>query len=325
MPRQRLGAALLLPPPIGTEIDALRKAVGDDDIGRIAPHITLVPPVNVREEEIDAAVAVLQRAAAAASPLRLELGPVTTFAPVSPTLHLAVGGDLDALHALRDAVFVPPLERTLTHPFVPHVTLVEESARIDDGVRALASYRAEVVIDRVHLMRESRDDGARIWRPIAEGSFGARPAVIGRGGLELELTPTGVLPPEAERWINAQWEDDDVERFGEVLAKDVPIGVVARRDGAIVGAAQGDVRPRTGEAYLANLIVGAHVRNEGVGAHVVAAFASLAADHGATYLTLRTQAGGRSQPFYERLGFTVLYRMPGWRNGFDFVQMRKEL
>jgi 2'-5' RNA ligase len=325
MPRQRLGVALLIPPPIGTEIDALRKAVGDDDIGRIAPHVTLVPPVNVREDEIDAAVGVVHAAAQRTAPLRLELGPVTSFAPVSPTLHLAVGGDVEGLRRLRDAVFVPPLERSLTHDFVPHVTLIEDSDRIDHGTTALRDYRADVVIDRVHLLREVRDDdGRRAWRPIAEAPLGAKPAVVGRGGLELELTPTGALPPDAARWVDERWADFDVERFGAVRAADVPIGVVARRNGRIVGAALGDVRA-TGEAYLANLIVGADVRNEGVGAHVVASFASLAAERGATYLTLRTQAEGRSRAFYERLGFTVWYRMTAWRNGDDFVQMRKEL
>ncbi|HYD08462.1 MAG TPA: 2'-5' RNA ligase family protein, partial [Acidimicrobiales bacterium] len=203
MPRQRLGVVLLIPAPVSTEIDALRKAVGEQQPHRIAPHLTLVPPVNVRNEEVDDAVAVLQRAAARqAGPMRLELGPVASFAPVSPTLHLAVGGDdIDRVHQLRDDVFTPPLERPLTHPFHPHVTLIEESMRIDEATQSLAGYRAECIVDRVHLMRESHDDdGVRIWRPVADAAFGQRAGVVGRGGLELELTPVGVLPPEAARW-----------------------------------------------------------------------------------------------------------------------------
>jgi len=326
MPRQRLGVALLIPPPVGTEVDALRKAVGDDDVDRIAPHITLVPPVNVREEDVSSAIGVLHRAAASSPTLRLVLGPATTFAPISPTLHLAVDGDLDGLQALRDAVFVPPLARALTHPFVPHVTLVEESERVEAGVAALADYRADVVLDRVHLLREQRDDeGRRIWRPIAEAVLDAKPAVVGRGGLELELTPAGALPGDVERWLVDRWNEFDVERYGEVLPIDVPISIVGRRDGRVVAACKGDVRTKTGEAYLSHLLVSSDVRNEGVGAHVVAAWTSLAADHGATYVTLRTQADGRSRPFYERLGFTVWYRMLEWRNGEDFVQMRKDL
>jgi 2'-5' RNA ligase/ribosomal protein S18 acetylase RimI-like enzyme len=325
MPRQRLGVALLVPPPVALELDALRRALGDDDPDRIPPHITLVPPVNVREEDMDDAVAVLTAAAATTGPLRIELGPVRSFAPVSPTVHLAVEGDVDAVHALRDAVFTPPLSRPLTHEFVPHVTLIEGTSHVDAALGALGGYFASIVIDRVHLMRESRrDDGSRVWRPIADAPLGGRPAVIGRGGLELELQTSGLLEPGAARWLRERWDDNNVERFGRVLEREVPLSIVARRDGSIVAAATGDTRP-TGEAYLAELMVANEVRNEGIGAHVVAAFASAAAERGATYLTLRTDADGRSRAFYERLGFVEWYRMPAWRNDRDFIQMRRNL
>lgn len=325
MSRQRLGVALLIPPPVGVEIDALRKAVGDDDVSRIAPHITLVPPVNVREEMIEDAVELLATAAAAISPLHLVLGPVATFAPVSPTLHLEVGGDLDDLRALRDEVFAGPLLRNLTHPFVPHVTLIEDTTRIEAGLEALRGYRAEVTIQRVHLMRESRDDdGVRIWRPLADWLLGATTSVVGRGGVELELSPSGVLPPEAEQWANDRWADFDVERFGEVRPLPEPVSIVARLDGHIVGIASGEVR-HDAEAYLANLMVDAAHRNLGIGAKLVAAFSSAVADRDATFVTLRTEADGNARRFYERLGFTQQYRLPAWRSGRDFVTLRRDL
>jgi 2'-5' RNA ligase len=326
VPRSRLGVALLLPSPASIEVDALRRAVGVADTTRIAPHLTLVPPVNVREVDIGGALDVLRAAAAAHRPIRLELGPVTSFAPISPTLHLEVGGDLDAVRSLRDAVFTSPLERPLTHAFVPHVTLIEESDRIDDAVSALRDYRCEVIVEQVHLLEEVRreDDGQRMWRPIADARLGGRPAVIGRGGLELELSTSQLLPPDAMAWKEASWRDLDVERYGRPMPAGVPIAIVARRDGRIVATADGEAAP-TGEAYLAGLIVSADLRNEGIGAHVVAAFASEAAEAGSTFLALRTEAGGRSQPFYERLGFRVGYVLPEWRNGRDFVQMRKDL
>lgn len=325
--RSRLGVALLIPPPVATEIDALRRAVGVADTTRIPPHLTLVPPVNVREVDLGGAYDVLRDAAKSRGPIRLELGPVTSFTPVSPTLHLAVGGDVDAVHALRDAVFTDPLERTLTHEFVPHVTLTEESDRIDDARRALRDYRCEVVIDRVHLLEEFRrdDDGERAWRPIADAPLGRRPAVVGRGGLELELTRSSQLPLEAALWSRARWDDFDVERYGQLLAPAVPVAVVGRRDGQIVAVAEGEVRPGTGEGYLGQLIVATDVRDEGIGAHVVAAFTAAAVEAGATHLTLRTEATGRSRPFYERLGFTESYVLPAWRNGRDFVQLRRDL
>jgi len=326
VPRQRLGVALLVPPPVSIEIDALRRALGETDVDRIPPHLTLIPPVNVREDDIAAGIRVLGDAAATCPPLRLQLGPVTTFAPASPTVHLAVGGDVDEVHALRDRVFVPPLARTLTHEFVPHVTLVEGSDRIEESVRVLADYRAEVALERVHLMRESRrEDGTRIWRPIADADLGRARAVVGRGGLPLELTTGGVLPMDADRWVAARWDELDVERYGAPRAAATPLSIVARRDGEIVAVAVGEVRRPADEAYLGELMVRSDLRGEGVGAHVVAAFASAAAEHGASFLSLRTEAVGRARPFYERLGFTEWYLLPAWRNGRDFVQMRRPL
>src|SRR5687768_1707749 len=116
MPRRRFGVALLIPPPLDREIDGLRRACGDGSLGRIPPHLTLVPPVNVREDAVDRALAVLRAAAASLGGLTLSLGPAATFHPHTPVLYLAVGGDLERLARLRDEVFVAPLARRLTWP-----------------------------------------------------------------------------------------------------------------------------------------------------------------------------------------------------------------
>ena len=74
VPRHRLGVVLLLDPPVATEVDGLRRALGDGALGRIAPHITLGPPVNVADRDLAGALAVVREAASATSPLRLKLG-----------------------------------------------------------------------------------------------------------------------------------------------------------------------------------------------------------------------------------------------------------
>ena len=171
MPKRRLGVALLVPSPLDAEVDGLRRALGDPSLGRIPAHLTLVPPVNVREDRMDDALAVLSDASAIVEPFVLELGPLATFAPVNPVLYLEVGGAVDAVHVLRDAVFTDPLSRSLTWPFVPHVTVADEAPadRIEAAVVALAPYRATVEIDRVHLLEEG---AGRVWTPIAEEPLG---------------------------------------------------------------------------------------------------------------------------------------------------------
>jgi len=322
MPRMRLGVALLVPPPVQAEVDALRKACGDPALGRIPSHCTLVPPVNVRDDRMMDALDVLRAAALQMRPFTVTLGPPATFLPVNPVLYLAVGGPgLDALVALRDRVFTEPLSRPMTWPFVPHVTVADEMepARIEAALAALADYRAEVVLDRVHLLQEG--DG-RVWEPIADVAFAA-PAVVGRGGLPLELSVSDHLPPDAMAFDGREWPQHDLEIHGDVRWGKDPFAITARRDGAVVGTAAGWTH--TTVAYVSRLMVAAEHRGEGIGSHLLAAFASLAADRGCSRLAVRTWAGTRADGFYRSRGWYEEARFSPWRYGKDFVQLRRDL
>jgi 2'-5' RNA ligase len=327
MPRQRLGVALLLPAPVDAEVDTLRRAVGADDVDRLPSHLTLVPPVNVREDDMGAALALLRDAAAVTKPFRVTLGPPRTFLPTNPVLFLDVTGDVAAVDALRDRIFRAPLERSLTWPFQPHVTLLDNGPpdRITAAVEAIAEYRVDVVFERVHLLREERreEDGERVWRPIAEAAFG-EPAVVGRGGLELELEVTERPPIDAKTWADRTWKEYELARYGAEWEGE-HLHVTARRDGRVVGIADGEVRRDTGEAYLDSLMVAADARREGIGAQLIAAFSSAAAERGATYVSLETEDDGDGVGFYERLGFQRGYVLRQWRFGRDYVFMRRDL
>lgn len=321
MPKRRLGVVLLIPPPWSHEIDGLRRAFGDGSLGRIPAHITLVPPVNVREDAVADALSVLRRAAAATRPFGVDLGPPATFLPVNPVAYLAVDGDgADEVHRLRDAVFRGPFERDLTWPFVPHATLADEADpdRIRAALGALRDYEVRVTFDRVHVLEQG---DSRMWRAIADAPFSA-PAVIGRGGLELELATSANLDTDASRWTDTAWAADAMAEYGTV-EDDAPFAIATRRNGVVVGTAAGTTR--SDGAYLATLIVDAAERGTGVGSHLLAAVESLAAERGCTRVTLRTQAGGAARPFYEARGWKVYAELPAWRHGRDFVQMERLL
>lgn len=226
MPRRRLGAVLLLPGPVAAEVDGLRRACGDGSLGRVPGHLTLVPPVNVREDDLPAALTRLRTAAASVrGPVEVTIGPPATFLPVNPVLHLEVGGPgLPAVHRLREKVFAYPLERPLTWPFVPHVTVADnaEPDRITAALVALADYTAPVRFDRVHLLEERPD---RTWHPIADCPLG--PAdLVGRGGFEVELTTSDLLDPEAAGFL-----------AGHGAGPGAPPYVVARHRWAVIGVA----------------------------------------------------------------------------------------
>lgn len=271
MTKARLGVALLLPAGVSAEVDGLRRALGDGALGRIPAHLTLVPPVNVREDRLGDALAVLRSAAAATRPLALTLGPPATFLPDNPVLYLAVGGDTEGLRRLREAVFADPLARPLTWPWVPHVTVADEAApgRIHAAEGALADYRVDVRVDRVHLLREGP---GRVWAPVADAPFAAA-TVVGRGGLPVDLVVSDGADPEAAALAGA----------GR------PFCVTARRDGAVVGVATGWTAGA--EASLHRLVVAHGARREGVGSHLLAAVGSVAADRGCSALVACAGAG----------------------------------
>lgn len=283
MPRLRLGVALLVPEPFATEIDGLRRACDDGALGRVPPHLTLVPPVNVRVDDVPAALRRLREAAAITRPFTLRLGPPSTFLPATPTVHLAVGGRGDAtsvLRRLRDAVFVAPLERDLTHPFVPHVTLSDdmEPELIPAAIAALSGFVVEVRFERVHLLQEQRHgDAHRGWVPVADAAFG--PAiVVGRGGVELDLAVCTLLDPEATAFEVASMAGAGLQPAppaGSRPPGTEPVVVVARRRGEVVGVARGWAGVDRAEPV--SVVVAPDQRRQGIARQLVAAWRHAAA------------------------------------------------
>ncbi len=170
VPRRRFAVALLIPPPTSVEIDVLRRALGDRQLGRIEPHITLVPPINLREDDIADALAVVQVAARRSSPMALTLGPVDTFGESSPVRFLAVD-PWEPVTDLCRACWSGVLERKERRPFHPHVTVDIDGGTTDGrdpALDLLAGYRAEVLVDRVTVLEDVDVDDPvlkRTWEP----------------------------------------------------------------------------------------------------------------------------------------------------------------
>ncbi|MHB1534291.1 MAG: GNAT family N-acetyltransferase [Acidimicrobiales bacterium] len=275
--RRRVGVAVIVDPPLADELDGLRRGLGDPALGRLDPHVTLVPPINLRASDLGPALQLLRKAAASlAGPLDLTLEPPATFLPDNPVLYLPVGDDLGDLRRLRDAVFAPPLERVLSWPWTPHVTLADGVAesRIRAALDALDRYRAVVHVERLVLLEQA---AGRIWAAVADAALG--PArIVGRGGLAVELTQGRLVDPEGcallEKAESAEAPallraaaGPDIQpdrRRGSAFA---PIVFTARRQEAVVavGAAwRGD------DGGHVAVFVRDGVRRQGIGSMVLA-------------------------------------------------------
>jgi GNAT superfamily N-acetyltransferase len=263
--------------------------------------------------------------AAGCGPIRCELGPLDSFLPDNPVLFLSVGGEVDAVLALRSAVFTGALQRDLAWPFVPHVTLADDApVEVIEAARvALAGYRVSVTFDRVHLLEEQRDDqDRRVWRPVADFAF-RRPAVVGRGGVEVEITESGEPDPEVRAWVDREWDRIGEDRFDGEAWDERPFTLVARSEGRIVGAAVGWTN--LGVGYLGELMVGTGLRGMGIGSRLLAAVDDLMRRLGVERLALRTEAGGSARALYEARGWRVEAQFEDWWGARTWVQMRRDL
>jgi GNAT superfamily N-acetyltransferase len=227
---------------------------------------------------------------------------------------------VDVVARLRDDVNAGPLARTPDWPFVPHVSLTTDATpeRIDAGVVALADYQAVVHVDRVHVLQEGDD---RVWRPLADASLGPT-AVVGRGGLPVELAVTEGLDPRAERFLVTAWEDHEVASHTADGEETRRYAVTAYREGEVVGVAVGT---SSETLWLDRLVVAAHTRRQGIGSQLLASVVALAADRGCSRVALVVPAGGPAQALSEARGFVVDIKLPDWRDGHDFVRMVRRL
>lgn len=270
MARYDVGVVVLLEGAVAVEVDALRRALSDPDLDTIPAHVTLVPPVRVRGEELPAALAVVRAAARSAAAFTVALEPPATFAPVSPTVHLPVLDPHGRLAALRAAVFRAPLARD-THAFVAHVTLLANADpdRIAAALDLLGGYRAPLPVGRLTvLVKRRHPEMASRWEPAADVELDGVRTVGGGGPLALELATGTLVDPETAAWLAAVApEQGPVGPDG--LAGPSGLVVTARRQGAVVGLALDTVdAPEPARRPAPWVFVDPAARRQGIGSHL---------------------------------------------------------
>lgn len=266
MPRTRLAIAIVPDAPLRTELDGLRRALGAR-LERIPPHITIVPPFNVNDDDLLRLSADVRRAVSALAPFEVVAERTGTFLPGAAVvlLHITdVAGLLERLHSELHALIPEGAVRGAHRPFVPHLTLGSGLSveRIERAVASLTDYRAVLHVHRVVLLRQGE---GQVWSTLLDAPL-ARPIVIGRGGIELQLVTSETVPPEAVELLEGSSGEGDLV-------------VTAWSDGAVVGLAVGHCGHRVLE--IARLRVTPAARGQGIGAHLLSRICAVGVARGA--------------------------------------------
>ncbi len=244
---------------------------------------------------------------------QLEVGPAATFAPATPTLHLELHGDTDPLHALRARLRTGPFDRPDVWAFHPHVTLREELVDPPPAVAAdlLAGTLGPWRVDRVQLLEQRRDAaGRRCWVPVAEEPFGPA-AVVGRGGVELELRATTMVPEECGVLLDGPTPPADP--FADALVVtaarpgshpcDPPLGVAA---GTCPAPSEAAAPGADHVAVLRAVVVERAERGLGIGRHLLRRWCHEAALRGSRTTMSSVASDDATRRLLEADGFVAV-------------------
>ena len=159
-----IGVAIPIPEPWATQLQDYRTSVGDVTAEQIPTHITLIPPIEVAEEELRGVEAHLDAAAGSVCGFRIHLRGTGTFRPVSPVVFVTLAEGISSCELLADAVRQGPLAVELSFPYHPHVTIAHhlDDASLDRAFTELADFECEFAVDSFHLYVHDADEG---WRP----------------------------------------------------------------------------------------------------------------------------------------------------------------
>jgi len=166
-----IGVAVEVPRPWAQQLVDARERFGDPLARAIPAHVTLLPPTVVPRLTLSRVVEHLGRVAGSLSRFELVLAGTDTFRPVSPVVFVSVqegGADCDRVQC---AVRTGPLDRELTFPFHPHVTVAHhlDDDALDRAAKELADFAAAFDVTGFVLYEHGRDG---VWRPRRRFRFG---------------------------------------------------------------------------------------------------------------------------------------------------------
>jgi 2'-5' RNA ligase len=159
-----IGVAVAIPEPWATELQDYRTAVGDTTAAMIPTHITLVPPTEVDDEQLEKIEDHLAAAADEVGAFLVHLRGTGTFRPTSPVVFVSLAEGISQCERLAEVVRRGPLAVDLAFPYHPHVTIAHHLSddQLDRAFDELADFECRFDVEDFKLYVHDEDLG---WRP----------------------------------------------------------------------------------------------------------------------------------------------------------------
>lgn len=159
-----IGVAIPVPDPYGAMLREKRAGFGDPMASTVPSHVTLIPPTEVKRDELDVVHAALERASVALPPFPMRLRGTGTFRPVSPVVFVAVSQGISYTEMLARCVRTALDSPEPAFPYHPHVTVAHnlEDAALDRAYDELSDFECQFLVSGFALYHHEEGSG---WVP----------------------------------------------------------------------------------------------------------------------------------------------------------------
>jgi len=110
---------------VGEFVENLRREL-HPDLPHLPAHLTILPPRCLQGNELSA-LEFLEDACSEVKPFEVVLGEAETFAPVTPTVFIAVNSGAYHMHDLHQRLNTQVLQAVEEWPYIPHLTIAKMS------------------------------------------------------------------------------------------------------------------------------------------------------------------------------------------------------
>ena len=154
-----LGIVVPVPEPWAQLLVDWRSKVGDPQAAVVPPHVTLLPPTEVPVSRRPAIAEHLAAVARNHPPFHMHLSGTGTFQPVSDVVFVTVARGIGSCELLATDVRTGPLERALSFPYHPHVTVAHDvpGDMLEFAYSGLADLSAEFRVEHFTEFEQTPD------------------------------------------------------------------------------------------------------------------------------------------------------------------------
>ena len=166
-----IGVSVAVPEPWGVDLQCYRVGLGDEAAAGIPTHITLLPPTEVDDGDVEKVHRHLVDVAGGVAPFATRLRGTGTFRPVSPVVFVNVVEGIAGCEQLAAGVRQGPLAVQPQFPYHPHVTIAHhlDEHLLDRAFDDLAGFDCCFTVDRFSLYEHRKGSG---WTPVRDFPLG---------------------------------------------------------------------------------------------------------------------------------------------------------